>query len=621
MRASLPGLGLAALVVLSWALPAAAQTAPGEYNPDPLPPSAYPHQTSDNTPARPDESGPGGTTPHASAIGSCQAIEDIPTVGVGPTSIVPDDCWGRFPSSRYDIGCDEGAWNNISRKVYCTFTDLSFQAARSTTSVSLWLIRWTYGFGVYQALGDPMIAAAATYQHQIIEPLGLVHVAWFYAIAWCAIAGLRGRLTLAAGELATSIVLAGLAGILLANPAGYLHGAFDTMSSLSGALLSTGTGQPPPSDTADAQALLAPLQAELHKAFVEDPYDYLDWGGALSGACAAAREEILADGPHGTDDEPRHVMADAGCQAQADFNHDPTGQRLFGAVLTLIATLVMAALIALVAGTILTAQIVAVVLFAVAPFAALGAVLTGGGRELAWRWVAALARVGIVVIGMSFVLSLLLLGIRALLATGDSDDLIERFMLVNLVVIAAFIARKRLVTAGGQLANQLGARLAGRRADGQHAQPWLGPAALGGISGFALGSSLGIDPRSRTGRLVSFATRDHMADRRLRRHYKRSERRAQQPVARERTELTVNAHGELVERHSLSVDGPAIPPRADRTLPGRIGAGRSVRARWARHAVEAQARRRATELPRRAGWTTPPDLDYGDPGPIDPEEA
>lgn len=539
-------------------------------------------------------------------------------------SLVPDDCWGRFPSSSYDIGCDEGAWNHISRKIYCTFTDLAFQGARTTTATALWLVEWTYGFGVYDRLGQPMIGVADRYRRELIGPFGLNDLAWTYAIAWCAIAGLRGKLTMAGGELVTSIVLAALAGMLLANPAGYLDGAFTTMRGLSAAVLSTGTGQPPPDDPGDTEAVLAPLQAQIHQAFVEEPYDHINWGGALTGACADARDQILADGPHGNDNEPRQLMDDAGCEAQSEFNHEPSGQRLYGAVLTLVAAVIVVVLVVLISVTILVAQVAAVLLFAVAPFAALGAVLPGSGREIAWRWVAGLIRAGLVVVAMSFVLSLTLLSVDAMLASGDGDGdgLIERFTLVNLVVVGMFIARKRIVSTGAHLASQVGSRLSSRRAGGEHAAPWLGPAAIGGVSGYAVGASLGLDPRSRTGRLTSLVVRDHMAERRLRRHYQRAERKAQRPVVRERTELVPGGEGQVVERRSVTVDGPAIKPGLQGTVRGRYGWGSSARARRARNKVEASARRRADEFPAQRGWTSaPPDSVGWDTPPVDPEEA
>ena len=412
-------------------------------------------------------------------------------------AIVPDDCWGEFPSSHYDIGCDEGAWNHVGRKVYCTFTDLTYQGARSATATALWIVEWAYAFGVYERLGGPAIAIAESYEQNMIGPLGLAELAWFYAIAWAGLQMLRGKLSLAGGELAASVVMAALAAILLANPSGYLDGAFDTMGTVSGALLSTGTGKPPPDDALDADAVLQPLQAHLHQAFVEDPYDHLNWGGSdMPTACRGMRDRIVALGPWGNSDAPRDAMEMAGCQDQADFNHDPSGQRLFGAVLTMTAALVMVVLIGLVSLTIVVAQIVAVILFAVAPFAALGAILTGGARRLALGWIAAVIRVILVVIGMSFVLSMLLLTVEALLSAGAEADLIERFALVNIVVIAMFGARRRVLHAGAEMANSIGGKLSPQAV--QNNENWLAVSTVAGVSGFAIASGLNAAPgRSR----------------------------------------------------------------------------------------------------------------------------
>lgn len=495
--------------------------------------------------------------------------------GTAPAgSIVPDYCWGRFPSSHYDIGFDEGAWNHISRKVYGTFTDLAFSGARSATALALWLVQWACGFAVFDRLGASAVDIARRYNADVVGPLGLANLAWFYTVAWAAVAALRGKLTMAAGELATSIMAAGLAGVILANPAGYLRGTFDTMGTLSGALLATGTGQPPPRNGNDAKAVLGPLQGQIHEAFVEQPYDYLSWGGPLPPACAAARDRILATGPHGADNEPRAVMEAAGCKTEATFNHDPTGTRLFGAVLTFVAAATMVVLLGLVAATVVVAQMVVIVLFAIAPFALLAAVLAGSGRELAWRWVAGLARAVLAVVGMSVVLSLLLLSVTAVLGASGDLGLVERFALVNMVVVAMLVARKRVLAAGHGLAGALGQRLATRRPGGERTAPWLPAAAVGGASGFAVGAGLGPDRSGRTTRLASAGGRNYLANRRVSRSQHaadaRAERRSAAVVARQRTELGVDGDGRPVSRTTLSVDGPAATTRRARAARDRV---------------------------------------------------
>ena len=599
------GAGLVLAVLVAGAGPARAQQAP----PTSAPTAVTPPTTTTTT------TGPdwaeGESPPNPCAGGGEQARSQ---------SIVPDDCWGRFPSSHYDIGFDEGAWNHISRKVYGTFTDLAFQGARSTTAVALWLVEWAYGFGIYDRLGGTAIDIANRYQHNVIGPLGLNELVWFYAVAWAAITALRGKLTMAFGELVTSFIAAGLAAVILANPAGYLHGTFDTMGKLSGALLATGTGQPPPDNGVDADEVMRPLQAQIHAAFVEEPYDYLDWGGPLPPPCAAMRDRILSNGPHGADDEPREAMALAGCQEQADFNHDPTGTRLFGAVLTFGAAVVMVVLMALISITVVVAQVVAIVLFAIAPFALLAAVLPGAGRELAWRWVAALVRVVLAVVGMSFVLSLLLLTVTALLQATDDVGLVERFALVNVVVIAMLVARKRILAAGHALASGFGQRLATRRVGGERTAPWLAAPTLAGATGFALGASLGPDRGSRTSRATSAAGRNYLANRRVSRSQRsadaRADRRAGTTSARQHTEFTVDGDGNPVARSVVTVDGPTPSTR-------RARAARSRLERRSSDHVTAQ-RRHVGWAPRASDEPLPPvefHRDAVDDVAIDPEEA
>lgn len=509
-----------------------------------------------------------------------------------PSSIVPDSCWGLAPSSHYDIGCDEGAWNHLSRKVYCVFTDLSFQGGRSSTAVGLWLVEWAYGFGIYDRLGQPLIAIAESFETNLIGPLGLNHLVWVYAIAWAGFVGFRGRVTHAGGELVISALAAVLAGFLLANPAGYLQGTFDTMSAASGAVLAAGTGSELPDDPQSAQEMIDPLQAEIHHAFVENPYDHLNWGGVdMPEQCRAMRNVVVAAGPHGTSDAPRNAMQAAGCEAQADFNHDPNSSRLFGAVLMMVAAIVMLVLVALVALTVVVAQVICVLLFVIAPFAALAAILPGSGRELGWRWLVAVVRAVLAVVGMSAVLSLLLLAVQVLLSTTADVGMIERFALVNLAVVAMFVARRRIITAGQQLAARIGQ--AGSSTRGQAG--WVTPAAAAGATGFGVAKALRDDDRpSATRRAAATVVRDQRAKHRSHRMANASQRRADKTAAqvntRERSEVTPTGDGGYTVRRGVSVDGPAATTR---------------RARRTRAKVEAAAGRRLERDDNRGSWSGP----------------
>jgi hypothetical protein len=536
---------------------------------------------------------------------SAASLDAKPSCTADADGLVPDGCWGSFPSSHYDIGCDEGAWNHVVRKVYCALTDLAFQSGRAMTSTALWLVGWSFGLDLQSRLGSFATDVGDRLEHNLIGPLGLLHFVWLYAVAWAALQAMRGRVAMAGGELLVSIVVAALSAFVLANPAGYLAGVFETMHGASAAVLAAGTGQSVATD--DDDAVLRPVQTEIHRAFVEEPYDYLDWGRRLSGACADARDKVLESGPHGNDDEPRDAMRAAGCAEEADFNHDPSGTRMFGAALTFVAALSVVALLALMAMTLAVAQVLAIVLFALAPLALLAGILPGAGREVLWRWGMALLRAVFAVVGMSFVLAMLLVTVTAVLTGTEAVGLIERFALVNTVVIAMFVARKRILTAGHNATAQLGHRLSARRAGGLREAHWMTAPALAGATGFAVGAGIGPDRATRSSRLAGTLGRNHMAERRMRRH---SARARNQVVARERSDLRLGLDGQPERRSTITVDGP-VP---------RSRVGKRSRERVERRALERHARHQP------ARWTQPlPDEPTGDlpveEPPVDPEVA
>ena len=481
----------------------------------------------------------------------------------GPTEeLVPEGCWGRFPSSNYDIGCDEGAWNHLSRKVYCTFTDLAFQGARTATAAAAWLAGWAYSFDAAALVTDPAITMANAFDNRLVGPLDVRDLCWFLMVVWVALTALRGRVTHAAGEFVTSALLAGLAGLMLANPGGYLNGTFDTMSRLSTITLASGTGHEPPTTSAESGLVVAPIQAELHHAFVEEPYDVLDWGTTvMEPACATVRDQIVATGPHGSDDAPRDAMSAAGCDELADFNHDPSAQRLFGAVLAFFAAAIMAVLVGLVALTVVVAQLAVAVAFVALPFAAAVAVLPGSGRSLAVRWMVMILRSVLAMVGMSFLLAVMLMLIQALLAGSDSMPLFARFALVDVSVVVAILARKRLISAGHGFAAGVGAAAAAARpgAGGNAPRRPMSSAGAAGVSGFGLASSARTEPPGRIHRGMQTAGRYKLQERAY-------GRRAGQTHATEHS--TVTAGG--AKHRSTTVSGPAPTTQRARRARSRI---------------------------------------------------
>jgi hypothetical protein len=244
-----------------------------------------------------------------------------------------------------------------------------------------------------------------------------------------------------------------------------------------------------PSDTCENSA--RPLAAQIHKAFVENPHQLLDWGRVIppGDPCRPIYDAIIQTGPWGSRSEPRDAMKATGCKAEATFNKDPSGDRLWAAVLVLVATIFVMILLVLIAATLIASQIGVVVALALSPFALVAGSLPAGGRQLLWRWLGGVGRAlaGVVMTGVF--LSLFLVSVGAVLNATSGEFLIVQMGVIDLLVVMALIARKRLLKAGRRGVNRAVQRLEQSRAGGSGRSGWLSPAAAGAVAGFGAGEA------------------------------------------------------------------------------------------------------------------------------------
>lgn len=419
--------------------------------------------------------------------------EDAPPTGGLMDRIVGTDSTGSTPLDHYDIGYDEGGTFSVARKVEGFLIDALFGAARWLVRLSLALITWALRCTLAGALAEPASKVASAYQTRVVGRLGLAPFFLFLAASWSGWQILRGRTTRGVGEFGISLVVGAVTATMLAQPATVLLGDNGLLRqtrdiSLEVASVTTATDPdtaPPPG--ADYDAVVSPMVASFRHSFVEEPHQLLNWGQVLDDPerphrCAAVYRELIRTGPHGTSDKPRHAMRDAGCGDLADFNHDPSVDRLLAALLMLVATIIAVVLMIVVAGGVVAAQLTLVALVCVAPFAFAAGVLPGAGRQLLWRWVTAVARALAAVLMTAAFLSLFLTLLSALLTATRTQSLTVRMGLVDALVIGAFVARRRLAQAGSRTVTDAGRRLEGARVGGTHGHGPLRPA-LGGVAG------------------------------------------------------------------------------------------------------------------------------------------
>lgn len=427
-------------------------------------------------------------------LGAGSATAAEPAAG----QLLPDEHVGDYPASRYEIWYDEGGLFSVGAKVLGLATELAFGATRALVSLATWLVTWAYSFGFANTLAEPAARIAEAYATRLIGPLELRYLALFIAVTYAAWNLLRHRIARGLGELAVSALVLIVGGAMLVQPAQMLRTGVGLTAGISAALLELTTDgdaragtDPAAGEFVIATSAADPLTQGLRQAFVAQPHDLLNWGESLTGRCADARDAALDGGPHGTDDTPRELMRNAGCETQAAFNERASAERLMSALLVLVAAFIVLAALVLIAVTVVAAQLFAVGLVALLPFAVLLGVLPGGGRQLLWRWLAAGLRTLAVTVAMAGLLAFVLVTSDALLADATSS-LLERFALLVVLAVVLFIARRKVLRGTQTVAGNLGRRLETARIGGTHGSGWMAPAALGGASGFGL-AQLGRD--------------------------------------------------------------------------------------------------------------------------------
>lgn len=438
--------------------------------------------------------------------------------------ILADDCWGTYPTSNYDMTYDEGGTADVGTKVFGFLLSAVFSLAKALAQVAFWMIGWAYDYdvGSGSTFGDTGESLAGRLGG-VVQSHDLYDKVWFGVIAWAGFAILRGRLSNAGGELLLSIFLAMLGLFFIESLTDTRDAALDGLRYIATSPISIMRGddafdpfEPDGeweslADNEDARDDLfrRSLIGPLHVAFVEKPYEHINWGEPIDGhPCASFVDDVIASGPwnhrSGSGNDARRFMdhenddetdGETACNKIHRFNESPSANRLFAAVLYFVATFVLLVLLLLVSLTVVLMKLGMVLLFAIAPIVVPIAVLPGAGRKLFWSWLMNLAGVFLGVASLGFVLSFVILVAQSLLSSTDGDSLIVTFVMMDMLVVAGIIARKRVLAASANFSRQVADRLSHKPMGGTQTAGWMGggggggggvPAALAGAAGGGL---------------------------------------------------------------------------------------------------------------------------------------
>ncbi|GAA1095288.1 type IV secretion system protein [Nocardiopsis metallicus] len=388
------------------------------------------------------------------------------------------DAYG-VPLDHYDITADTGGMSDWDLKLQLWLTNGLMSLNRLTIGACAWLLNWAYEFQLAQLITDPMREIGETYQSAVIDRLGLPGVLLFLGAAWCGVQMMRGRVAMGAGELAVTLIISALAATVLARPADLLLGedgmlmhTRDTAMALTSVTLTYGE-----SSSTDPEQAAEPLTNALVDVLIVQPHQALNYGTTIDEdhACWDAYREIVETGPWGDEDDPRERMNEAECEALADYNADPTADRLFGALLLLGATVIVSLLILLLVCALLIAVLAMGLYVVLCPLALVAALLPGGGRQLLWRWVGGVVKSLLSILAVCLFIAIFTLLISAFMSAGENMPLVARFAILDIVAIGGLIYHRKLLNAGSRASQRLSRRLETARFGGARGRGWLGP--------------------------------------------------------------------------------------------------------------------------------------------------
>ncbi len=387
--------------------------------------------------------------------------------------------------SRYSIYYDGGGISAVDRKIRGAATSWVWTAATYALRMAVWAMDWVAAGRITDIIGVIPIEVGDFLHREIVVGLQLRHLALTVMGVVSAWAIVRRRIAEAVGNMAFALAALALGAFVLANLAGYYHGARSTKALLVEAVLAA--------DETGSELNAAAMTAPLMDGVIHVPWENLNFGRSLAGDCEiAAGVDILNRAPSSEDHYPRHRIKSCPDGRSLDtFNRYPTASRLFGAIIVAFGQMAVALLIGATALIGLTAELLLAAAFATFPVVAV-AVAFPGGRSVAASWVSMLLR-GIVGLAAGVLgLRLVVVVMTAVAANSENLAFFERFAVFSLVAFAGWRMRKLIPQAAAKISATLGGKAAAAGSgSGTPAGAALTAGAGGAIGGAAGGLAAG----------------------------------------------------------------------------------------------------------------------------------
>ncbi|MFF5334733.1 hypothetical protein [Streptomyces sp. NPDC013181] len=156
----------------------------------------------------------------------CEPPTDTPDPGrvMGIFDVVDRN---GVPISSYGLNVDSGGTLDVISKIISFLIGIGFSVIRTVIGFACWLIEWALDFGLAKQLLDPVSDVARTIREQVIDNLALKALFLTLVALWAGYLILFKQRSRGWMEVCTSLVIASIATVSLANPGLFLIGNAD----------------------------------------------------------------------------------------------------------------------------------------------------------------------------------------------------------------------------------------------------------------------------------------------------------------------------------------------------------------------------------------------------------
>lgn len=343
----------------------------------------------------------------------------------------------------YELSLDRGGVMSPDKFFWASVTDYCWGIYRSVVALALWFLDWVLSFSWLQTVASPLLSLGDA-MAQVVARLGLPVVFLTINALMAGLWMLRGRRATALWEVGIASVIAALAaGVfahpvqLLAGPDGLIAGAAETGQQLAAELATGDAAGRTPEQLRQAQT------GRLVDTFIRQPTELINFGRILDGtACEGAYNEVVADGPYGTDSQIRDAVGE--CDSQlGETAAAPSASMAIGSLVFMPAAFVILALGLVLAGSVIAAAVWAMFQALKAVVTLVTGLLPGGGRGSLMLTVAETLVALLVIVFASVFLSAFLLVVQAMFAGSGGDSTPKTFVIVDVLIVAAIVVYLR----------------------------------------------------------------------------------------------------------------------------------------------------------------------------------